>query len=582
MRIVRLITLFAAWTLPALAAEPTPVPARQGMVVTAQHIASEIGARVLAHGGNAVDAAVAVGYALAVTYPGAGNLGGGGFMTIRMADGRTAFLDFREKAPLAATPTMFLDATGRPDPEKSRKSWLAVGVPGSPAGLEAARLRFGTMSRQALMAPAIALARDGFVIGPDDLGLFAALRDRLAADPATARIFLPGGHVPAPFSRFRQPDLARSLALISAEGPKRAFYDGPIGAAIVAASRKDGGILSARDFAHYAVRWLAPVTCAYRGFQVISAPPPSSGGVTLCESLNILSGYDLTAAGFHSATEIHDLVEAMRRAFHDRNLKLGDPAFVHNPVALLTSPAYAARLRAGISPDKATPSASLSESPPSTAHEKAETTQYSIVDRFGNAISVTYTLNGFFGIGQVAPGTGILMNNEMDDFAAKPGTANMFGLVQGDANAIAPGKTPLSSMTPTILTHDGRLALVTGSPGGPRIITTVLQDIVNMVDFGMTVSEAIDAPRIHAQWLPDLVYTEPFAVSADTAAILAGEGYTLRQQGTWSDAQAISVGSPTLSPPPPSPYHIAPYLPGAILFGATDVRGASGLAVPVN
>ena len=582
MRISRLLVLLLAAAAPAFAAEPAPVAARHGMVVTAQHIASEVGASVLAHGGNAVDAAVAVGYALAVTYPAAGNLGGGGFMTIRMADGRATFLDFREKAPLAATPTMFLGANGEPDREKSWSSWLAVGVPGSPAGLEAARVRFGTMSRQALMAPAITLARNGFVLTPNDLGLFAALRARLAADPATARIFLPGGQVPAPFSRFRQPDLARTLALISAEGPRRAFYDGPIGAAIVAASKQGGGILSARDLAAYHVRWLTPVTCVYRGYTIISAPPPSSGGVTLCESLNILSGDNLAAEGFHSAAEIHDLAEAMRRAFHDRNLRLGDPAFVTNPVALLTSQSYAAQLRAGIAPDKATPSASLSASPPTSANEKPQTTQYSIVDRFGNAVSVTYTLNGFFGIGRVAPGTGILLNNEMDDFAAKPGTANMFGLVQGDANAVAPGKTPLSSMTPTILTRNGKLALVTGSPGGPRIITTVLQDIVNMVDFGMNVAEAIDAPRIHEQWLPDVIFTEPFALSADTAAKLTAEGYTLRQQGTWSDAQAISVGSPTLSPPPPERYRIAPYLPGATLFGATDVRGPSGLAVPVN
>ncbi len=565
----------------ARAAEPAPVPARAGMVVTAQRLASQVGAQVLAHGGNAVDAAVAVGYALAVTYPAAGNLGGGGFMTVRMADGRAAFLDFREKAPLAATATMFLDAHGAPDRQKSWASWLAVGVPGTPAGLEAARRRFGTESRQALMAPAIALARDGFRLTPADLGLFALLRDRLAADPATARIFLPDGALPAPGAIFRQPDLAASLSRISAEGPARAFYDGPIGAAMVAASGRNGGILAKKDFTDYRVRWLAPVRCSYRGFAIMSAPPPSSGGVTLCEALTILAGYDLGAMGFHSAAEIHYLAEAMRRAFHDRNLRLGDPDFVHNPVAELTSPAYAAHLRAQIAPDKATPSSALGADPVSPAREQPQTTQYSIVDRYGNAVSVTYTLNGFFGIGRVSPGTGILMNNEMDDFAAKPGSANMFGLVQGDANAIAPGKTPLSSMTPTIMTRDGKLALVTGSPGGPRIITTVLQDIVNMVDFGMNVAEAIDAPRIHEQWLPDVIYTEPYAVSADTAAKLTEEGYRLVPGGLWSNAEAIAVGAPTLTPARPAA-GIAPYLPGATLFGASDVRGAPGDAAPVN
>jgi gamma-glutamyltranspeptidase/glutathione hydrolase len=407
----------------------------------------------------------------------------------------------------------------------------------------------------------------------------------LAADPAAARIFLPHGAAPLAFSRLREPALARTLAAISADGPQEAFYDGPVGARIVAASQAAGGILTRQDFTGYTVRWLPPVTCGYRGYQIISAPPPSSGGVTLCEMLGILQGTDLAAAGFHSAAEVHWLVEAMRRAFHDRNSLLGDPAFVSNPVAALLAPGYLAKLRAGIDPVRATPSASLPAAAPAVAKEGAQTTEYAVVDAAGNAVSVTYTLNGWFGIGRVAGDTGILMNNEMDDFAAKPGSANMFGLVQGDANAIAPGKTPLSSMTPTIVTKDGKLKLVIGSPGGPRIITTVLEAIVNLIDHGMNVQEAIDAPRIHAQWLPDTVALEHFALSADTRAMLEHDGYRFKDGDYWSQAEGILVGAPALNPKLPTPGALpmpAPYLPGALLFGAHDVRGPAGAAVGVN
>ena len=577
-------SFFCLATASAHAADPAPVGARTGMVVSAQHLASDVGAAVLGAGGNAIDAAVAVGYALAVVYPAAGNLGGGGFMTIRRADGHTDFLDFREHAPLAATATMFLDAAGQPQREASTRSWRAVGVPGTPAGLEAARVRYGTMARAALMAPAIKLAREGFVLQAADLSLLRAGQSLLSSDPAAAAIFVPGGALPDAGARLHQPALARSLAAIAATGPD-AFYHGRIGQAIVEASAAQGGILSRADFARYAVRWLAPVTCSYRGYQIVSAPPPSSGGVTLCEMLNVLAGYDLSTDGFHSAAEVHVLVEAMRRAFHDRNLKLGDPAFVHNPVAELIDPAYAARLRAGIDPLRATPSASLEQTPAATTREGAQTTQFSVVDRAGNAVSVTYTLNGWFGIGRVAGDTGILMNNEMDDFAAKPGSPNMFGLVQGDANAIAPGKTPLSSMTPTIMTKDGQLKLVIGSPGGPRIITAVLEAIVNLVDHGMTVQEAIDAPRIHAQWLPDTVSIEHFALSADTRAILEHDGYVFRDSDGWGQVEAIVVGGPALSARAAVPGALpmpTPYLPGARLFGAHDVRGSAGAASGVD
>jgi gamma-glutamyltranspeptidase/glutathione hydrolase len=585
MRSLTLLSVLLLWLTPARAADPPPVGATRGMVVSAQRLASAVGADILAHGGNAVDAAVAVGYALAVVYPEAGNLGGGGFMTLRLADGHADFLDFREKAPLAATATMFLGADGQPDHTASTRSWRAVGVPGSPLGLEAARTRYGTMTRAQLMAPAIKLARDGFVLQPADVALLHEAAPLLAADPAAAHILLPNGAAPAAFSRLRQPALARTLAAISANGAQQAFYDGPIGARIVAASQAGGGILSRQDFAGYKVRWLPPVTCGYRGYQIISAPPPSSGGVTLCEMLGILQGTDLAAAGFHSATELHWLVEAMRRAFHDRNLTLGDPAFVTNPVAALLAPGYIAKLRAGIDPVRATPSASLEPAAPPAVREGAQTTEYAVVDSAGNAVSVTYTLNGWFGIGRVAGDTGILMNNEMDDFAAKPGSPNMFGLVQGNANAIAPGKTPLSSMTPTIVTKDGQLKLVIGSPGGPRIITTVLEAIVNLIDHGMNVQEAIDAPRIHAQWLPDTVALEHFALSADTRALLEHDGYHFKDGDYWSQAEAILVGAPALNPPPPTPGALpmpAPYLPDAKLFGAHDVRGPAGAAVGVN
>ena len=562
----------------AYAADPAPVSARRGMVVSAQHLASDVGADILRAGGNAIDAAVAVGYALAVVYPAAGNLGGGGFATLRLADGNTAFLDFREKAPLAATAGMFLDASGTPVAARSTRGWLAVGVPGSPAGLEALCEKYGTMKRARLMAPAIALARHGFVLQPGDAALLRVVAPMLAADPATAAIFLPGGKPPESGQRLAQPQLAASLNRMSAEGPDRAFYRGPIGAAIVAASHAGGGILTTADFARYKVRWLAPVECDYRAYHIISAPPPSSGGVTLCEMLNILSGYDLKAAGFHSAAEVHSLVEAMRRAFRDRNNRLGDPDFVHNPVTSLLDPGYATKLRADIDPVRATPSVSL----PPPAPEGTNTTQFSVVDAAGNAVSVTYTLNGWFGMGRVAGGTGIVMNNEMDDFSAKPGTANMFGLVQGDANAIAPGKTPLSSMTPTILTHDGKLAAVLGSPGGPRIITTVLEAIVNLVDHGMNVQEAIDAPRIHAQWLPDTVSIERRALSPDTRTLLEHDGYTFRDGDSWSLSEAIVAGPrPSFTAPDSSPGALPMPLatvPGATLWGAHDVRGAEGAA----
>ena len=562
---------------PAAAAAPAPVGADHGMVVTAQHLASEVGAQVLKDGGNVVDAAVAVGYALAVVFPAAGNLGGGGFMNIRFADGRSAFVDMREKAPAAATATMFQDASGAVVKGRSTDTWLAVGVPGTVAGLEWARDHYGTKPRAALVAPAIRLARDGFVLAPADTSLLQLGAPDFAADPATAAIFTHGGKPYAVGERLVQANLAATLEAIAAGGAD-AFYRGDVGQAIAEASRAGGGIITAADMAGYKVRELAPVRCSYRGYDIQSAPPPSAGGVAICEILQILEGYDLAAMGYHSAAELHVMVEAMRRAYRDRQ-GLGDPDFVKNDIAKLVDRDYAARLRAGIDAVRATPSAAL-EAPPPPKPEGQQTTQFSIADGAGNAVSVTYTLNSWFGLRRVAGDTGVLMNNEMDDFAAKSGASNQFGLVGSDANAVAPGKTPISSMSPTILTRDGKLAMVIGSPGGSRIITITLEAIVNVVDHGMTVSEAIDAPRFHMQWMPDVVETEPYALSADTRRLLEAAGYTFREKAPWGQAAGITTdlfgedgGGNGLAIPylakPPKPYR---------LYGADDDRDPVGSA----
>ncbi len=565
----------------ARAADPAPVASAGGMVVTAQHLASEIGADILRRGGNAYDAAVAVGYALAVVYPEAGNLGGGGFMTFRKANGETGFVDFREKAPLAATPTMYQDGRGHLRPGLAIHGWLSTAVPGSPAGLEFIRTHYGTLDRATLMAPAIRLARDGFVLTQGDTQIFDAMTPYLRREPALAAIFLHDGAAPRPGDRLVQPDLARSLQQIADQGPDRAFYHGPIGAEIAQASKAGGGLITEQDLAHYKVRTLAPVECDYRGYHVISAPPPSSGGTTVCEILQILSGYDLHAMGFHSAAEIHVLAEAMRHAFIDRNDRLGDPDFWKNPVAELIGPEHARKIRSEIDPLRATPTPKAADE----AQEGANTTHYSIVDAQGNAAAITYTLNAWFGSGEIAGHTGIVLNDEMGDFTGKLGAPNMFGLVQGKANEIAPGKTPLSSMAPTIVTKDGKLVMVVGSPGGSRIITIVLEALVNTIDHGMTIQEAIDAPRIHEQGLPDVVLLERGALSPDTRAILEGRGYKFRDTGYWGCAEAILVGTPALTS---QDYGNAGALPlnampppWAKIFGAHDVRGGAGAAVAV-
>lgn len=471
------------------------------MVVTAQRDATNAGVAILQAGGNAVDAAVAVGYALAVTYPCCGNIGGGGFMLLRMHDGRERFIDFRERAPLRATRDMYLDANGNLRPQASTKGWLAVAVPGTVAGLESARREYGTMSRAQLLAPAIALAR-------------------------------------------AQPQLAHTLDLISRDG-ETAFYRGPIARAVVDASNAGGGILTMDDFASYRVEEAAPLHCAYNGFVIISAPPPSSGGVTLCEILNIVAPYPLAQWGRHASNSLHYITEAERLAYADRNTYLGDPDFVQNPVSPLLDPAYAAKLRAQIQPDRATPSVDVRPGLGAPSNEGTDTTHYSIVDRWGNAVAVTYTLNAWFGAGVTA--AGFYLNDEMDDFSSKPGAPNMFGLVQGERNAIAPGKRPLSSMAPTLVLKNGALRMVTGSPGGSRIITIVLETILDTLVYGLDAQAAVDAPRTHMQWLPDELQYEPDAFTAETATQLQAMGYKLDESRPpgWGSAQVIVVNPQT-------------------------------------
>ncbi|WP_226016387.1 gamma-glutamyltransferase [Novosphingobium sp. FKTRR1] len=563
------ITLAAVPT-PVVAASRVPVAADHGMVVTAHRLASEVGVEVLKKGGNAIDAAVAVGYALAVTFPEAGNLGGGGFMTVRLADGSVHFLDFRETAPGLSRANMYLGPDGKPVPELSTRGYLSAGIPGTVAGLEQARATWGTRPRAELLAPAIALASHGFVLDRGDAAMLATGAEDFAKDPASAAIFLDHGKPWAPGARLVQADLGRSLTAI-AQGGTEAFYTGAIARTMVQASRQHGGIFSAADFARYKVRDLKPVECDYRGYHVISAPPPSSGGVVICETLNVLSGYPMDKLGFHSAQASHYLIEALRRAYHDRNVALGDPDFVKADITKLISADYAATLRAGIDPDKATPSASLGGV--GGGHEGQNTTHYSIVDAAGNAVSVTYTLNDWFGARVTVPGTGILLNDEMDDFTAKPGEKNMYGLVEGPNNAIAPGKRPLSSMTPTIVTYQGKLAAVLGTPGGSRIPTGVLQVLINLIDYRMNLQEAVDAPRLHQQWLPDVTYYERFGLSADTIAALKAKGQNLQERRHGNHIAAILTGgAKIIGTPPEQEDDEGVPIPPAPLFGAIDPR----------
>lgn len=557
----------AVWTSAALAASPAPVAAENGMVVSAQHLATRVGVDVLKDGGNAIDAAVAVGYALAVVYPAAGNLGGGGFMTIRLADGRSTFLDFREKAPLAATANMYLDKDGNVIKGASTLGHLAVGVPGSVSGLEYAREKYGTQQRATLIAPSIKLAREGFVLEQGDIDLLATATADFRRDAPTAEIFLNRGEPFQSGQKLVQRDLAGTLQAISERGVD-GFYKGAVGAAIVASSQTGKGIITQADLDQYRTRELKPVECSYRGYGIVSAPPPSSGGVVICEVLNILEGYPLKDLGWGAAQGVHYQIEAMRHAYVDRNSYLGDPDFVKNPMERLLSKDYAARVRAAIAPNQAADSRALK--PGVAPHEGSNTTHYSITDKWGNAVSVTYTLNDWFGAKVTAAGTGVLLNNEMDDFTVKVGVPNLYGLVQGEANAIAPGKRPLSSMSPTIVTgKDGQPLMVVGTPGGSRIITAVLHTILNVLDYGMTVQEAVDAPRFHQQWLPAPTNVEARMLSPDTRRILEDWGHQFAGPQPANHLAVILVGAPALDGKP---------VPGKRYFGANDPRRNTGLA----
>ena len=551
MRYVRR-TMFAAAALSAaaglaLAQAPairpaTAVVAHNGMVVAPEARAARIGVDILKRGGNAVDAAVAVGFALAVTYPRAGNIGGGGFMVIHLAknrnlDNRNVAIDYRETAPAAATPTMFLDAKGDPDPTKSRDSGLSVGVPGTVAGLALAREKYGSgkLSLAELMAPAIALAQNGFALDNGIADQLPATRGKLARWPSTAEIFLHDGEPLHQGDRLVQSDLANTLRAIAQDGP-RAFYSGPTAERIAIAVRAAGGIMIADDLANYRAIERTAVRGTYRDFAIVSMPPPSSGGVALIEMLNILEGYDLGKLPREQA--LHDEIEAMKRAYADRAVFMGDPDTVKMPIAGLISKNYAASLRATIG-DKSTPAADIKPGKPAE-FEGQNTTHFSVIDRDGNAVSNTYTLNFYYGLGLVAPGTGVLLNNELDDFTAKPGASNAYGLVGFAANLPGPNKRPLSSMTPTIVLKDGKPYLITGSPGGSRIITAVLQVIANVIDFHMPIDRAVSAPRLHNQWQPDETYAEP-GFAADVLEALKRRGHNIVATEPHTAANSIAV-----------------------------------------
>jgi gamma-glutamyltranspeptidase / glutathione hydrolase len=519
-----------------------PVLATNGMVVAQERRGAEIGRDVLARGGNAVDAAVATGFAMAVTYPRAGNIGGGGFMTIWLTERSEAVtIDYREIAPAAATRDMFLGAGGKPDPAKSLRSVLGTGVPGTVAGLALAHEKYGSgrFTLAELIAPAIKLARDGVPVEDDTEDSLPSMRNAFARWPASARIFLKEDGAPlASGDRLVQTDLATTLEAIAATGPA-GFYEGATATKLIEAIRVNGGIMTLDDLKSYRPLIRAPVRGSYRGYDIVSMPLPSSGGIVLVEMLNMLEASPLKAMGPHSPDTLHLVVETMKRAYADRARYLGDPAGADMPTERLLSKEYAARLRDGIAMQRATPSAEIADLSPAK-REGQNTTHYSVVDRFGNAVSNTYTLNGPYGLGMVAEGTGVLLNNELDDFTTAAGATNLFGLVQSEANLPGPGKRPLSSMSPTIVLKDGKPILVTGTPGGSRIITGVLQVILNVVDHGMNVADAVAAPRLHHQWQPDEVRIEN-GFPEEALDNLRARGHVVARPLGYSSANSIAI-----------------------------------------
>jgi gamma-glutamyltranspeptidase/glutathione hydrolase len=518
------------------------------MVTSVQADATKAGLEIMHAGGNAVDAAVAVGFALAVTHPEAGNLGGGGFLLLRLAKGDVHFLDYREKAPAAATENMYLDAQGNVIGELSLVGYKASGVPGSVAGMVYAQKKWGKLPLARVMQPAIRLARDGYVLSYLDAQSFRD--ERLAKFPESRRIFQRDGNFYQQGDLFKQPDLANTLERI-AKNPED-FYRGAMARQIAAAVQKGGGLITEKDLAEYNVVERAPIHGTYRGVEVYSAPPPSSGGVALMEILNILEPYDLQKLGIRSAQSMELTTEAMKRAFYDRAEFMGDPDYATIPVNELTDKKYAELWRASIDPDHATPAKTLKRPKfgqldreakirPVPIHEPEHTTHYSVVDPEGNAVAVTTTLNDSMGSRVTVEGLGFLLNDEMDDFAAKQGVPNGYGLIQGPANAVGPNKRPLSAMTPTIVTRDGKLLLVLGSPGGPTIITTVANILMGVLDYGMNIQEAVNAPRFHNQWMPDELRVERVGISPDTIDLLKQKGYTVKKGGYWGDAECIMV-----------------------------------------
>ncbi len=516
------------------------IPAEHGLVVAQEKIAAQIGGDILRQGGNAVDAAVATAFAMAVTYPRAGNIGGGGFMVIHLA-GRNedVAVDYRETAPAAMTRDSFLGPDGKPDNAKSRDSALGIGVPGTVAGLALALEKYGSgqFSLAQLIKPSIALARDGFVLTDDMADTLPQWYRRLAKWPASAKLFARTDGTPLQEGdKFVQPDLAATLSAISQQGP-RGFYEGPVAEKLSKAIRDAGGIMTTDDLKAYEAVIRTPVRGTYRGYDIVSMPLPSSGGTVLLETLNILEGFRLSDMEQGSAASLHLLIEAMKRGYADRARYLGDPAFINAPTNILLAKDYATKLRAEIDPEHATPADKVTAALP---HEGSNTTHFSVVDSQGNAVSNTYTLNFSYGVGMVADGTGVLLNNEMDDFTAAPGASNAFGLVGYEANLPGPGKRPLSSMSPTIVLKDGKVVLVTGSPGGSRIISTVLQIVVNVLDYRMDVAAAVAAPRLHHQWMPDVVTVEP-GFPEEVLAGLRARGHDVKESMGYTSANSIFV-----------------------------------------
>lgn len=561
---VLVLLLIVTLTVPVTIARE-PVRARHGMVASTNELASQVGVEIMKRGGNAVDAAIAVAFALAVTHPAAGNLGGGGFMMIRLRDGRTTAIDYREMAPAAAHRNVYLDKNGNliEGEGGSLVGYRAAGVPGTVRGMELALKNYGSgkLTWAQLVEPARRLAANGFVVNHSLARSLEGNDKYLSQYPETKRIYLKGGVFYKEGELFQQPELAATFARLQRSGPNE-FYEGETARLIVADMKRNNGLMTMDDLRAYVAKERAPVRGTYRGHEIISMPPPSSGGAVLIEMLNILEGFDLQKLDANSSDRYHLMAEAMRRAFADRSEYMGDSDFVKVPVQGLIDKAYAATLRASINTDRASTSAEVRAGRPA-GYESDETTHFTVVDAQGNAVSNTYTLNNSYGSAAVAKGTGIILNDEMDDFAAKPGTPNMYGLIQGERNAVAPKKRPLSAMTPTIvLRKDGSLWFTVGSPGGPTIINTVFCIISNVIDYEMNIQDAIDFPRIHHQWLPDELVGEPFGMSGDTQRALASRGHTIAKLRYLGDAEGIMIEEKT-----------------GMRLGATDPRRSDGQAV---